>query len=118
MSLRTGFKGDFGPNGNWQLPLESIESPSFPGGLGVIGRKMHNPPPGVPQKNFIVWIEPERVSPGSYIADHFEAPKLLGGSLVNLGDRDMRDYLIEFVNAGAPDRLQASFLTGLRPSHR
>ena len=102
------FKGDFGPNGNWQLPLESIESPSFPGGLGVIGRKMHNPPPGVPQKNFIVWIEPERVSAGSYISDHFEAPKLLGSGsgqvnggsrLVNLGDRDMRDYLIQFVNA-------------------
>ena len=64
--------------------------------------------PGVPQKNFIVWIEPERVSPGSYISDHFQAPQLLGSGsgqvnrgsrLVNLGDRAMRDYLIEFVNA-------------------
>lgn len=55
-----------------------------------------------------MWIEPERVSPGSYISDHFHAPQLLGSGsglvnrgsrLVNLGDRAMRDYLIEFVNA-------------------
>jgi hypothetical protein len=49
-----------------------------------------------------VWIEPERVSSGSYISIHFPE-KLLGGSLVNLGDTAMREYIIEFVSAAVEE---------------
>jgi hypothetical protein len=64
---------------------------------------MHNPPPGKDPTNFIVWIEPERVSGGSYIATHFPEKLLGGGSLVNLGDKDMRDYIIEFVSTAVEE---------------
>ena len=45
------------------------------GGLGVIGRAAHPNSNGgnvsAIDTNFIVWIEPERVSAGTYIATHF-----------------------------------------------
>jgi hypothetical protein len=84
------------------LPISAMMSPAFPGGLGVIGRAAHNPPPGNASTNFIVWIEPERVSPGSYLSIHYPE-KLLGGSLVNLGDKNMRDYIIEFVSTAVEE---------------
>jgi hypothetical protein len=77
-------------------------SPAFPGGLGVIGRAAHSPPAGNASTNFIVWIEPERVSAGSYLSIHYPE-KLLGGSLVNLGDKDMREYIIQFISTAVEE---------------
>jgi hypothetical protein len=31
------FKGDFGPNGNWVLPISAIESTDFPGVSLIVG---------------------------------------------------------------------------------
>jgi hypothetical protein len=97
------FKHGFGPSGNWHLPAESLENnTAFPGGLGVIGRAAHAAPHDT---KFIVWFEPERVTSGSYIAEHFPAQVLGldidvgGGTLADLGDERMRELIVEYVTA-------------------
>jgi hypothetical protein len=61
------FNGDF-PNGvgNWEIPLNKmINNVTFPSrSLAPLGTASHSIPNPV---GFVVWFEPERVHPGTYI---------------------------------------------------
>jgi hypothetical protein len=63
------FKGEF-PNGagNWRLPLSAVESSEFPHGVAAVSELAHASPHPLAM---IMWVEPERVAAGSYIATNF-----------------------------------------------
>jgi hypothetical protein len=55
--------------GNWRLPLSEVENVrAFPAGIRDLfdHARAHTAPDGKPMR-VIMWTEPERVSPGSYI---------------------------------------------------
>ena len=74
-----------------------------------------DPPAGVNATQFIVWFEPERVTSGSYIYEHFPSHVLGrdidvgGGVLTDLGNEHMRDYVVEYLSA-AVDEYQLDVL--------
>lgn len=110
------FGKGFGPSGDWHLPASAVEnSDAFPGGLGVLGQAAHSPQPGQNATKFIVWFEPERVTSGSYIYEHFPSQTVGmdidvgGGVLTDLGNEAMREYIVEYINA-AIDEYQLDVL--------
>ena len=100
------FKGEF-PNGagNWRLPLSAVESDEFPHGVAAVSEMVHGSPNPLAM---IMWVEPERVAAGSYIAATypeyvFGCAELKGkpcpGGLLNLGNPNARRYITEFLCA-------------------
>jgi alpha-galactosidase len=81
--------------GNWQLPLSAvIDQNELPGSdLASLGAAAHASPNPV---KFILWVEPERVARGTYIATH-HTEFLLQGSLLNLGNATARAYMTVFL---------------------
>lgn len=98
--------------GNWRLPLSEVEnSLAFPSGIRSLfdHARSHTAPDGKPMR-VIMWTEPERVSPGSWIhtayPQYVYEPDAAGATtVVNLGDPDALRYLQQFVNA-AVDKYQ------------
>lgn len=80
-------------NGNWpQVGTWEVDQTRFPGGFRPItdyGRER-----GVQS---IVWFEPERVEQGSWIAENH--PEWLMGRLLNLGNPEALDWLINHVDS-------------------
>jgi hypothetical protein len=103
------FVGGF-PNGvgNWQIPLEKtvLRTNWRNGSLDVLGVACHAEPNPV---GFIVWFEPERVAPNTYIAKTLpqyvlknqpnqSAPQA-GNGLLNLGDPEARSYIQQYLSS-------------------
>jgi len=79
------------PNtGTWE-----VDTDRFPGGLRAISDHAHAK--GV---NIIVWFEPERVTAGTWLADHH--PEWIhggkGGGLLDLGNPEARAWLTDHVD--------------------
>jgi alpha-galactosidase len=84
--------------GNYGFPLKIAESPTFPRGLKPISEAAHKE-----GMKFLVWFEPERVAPGTYLATkHPEwviSPSNDGSGLVNLGIPALREHLTKYLLA-------------------
>jgi alpha-galactosidase len=94
------FNGGF-PNGvgNWQFPnlTATVDADEFPGGtLLPLAEAAHAQPNPVLN---IVWFEPERIAPGTYLAGFPEYSVPAGGPLLNLGLPDARDYMTSYLSA-------------------
>ena len=100
------FKGEF-PNGagNWRLPLSAVESSEFPHGVAAVSELAHASPHPLAM---IMWVEPERVAAGSYIATNFPEyvfgcaagnSTACPGGVLNLGNPDARRFITEFLCA-------------------
>jgi len=93
-------KGNF-PNGmgNYGLPLLDIvpDRARFPEGLRPISDAAHKMGLG-----YVVWFEPERVAPGTYIAANYPqfviSPSGNGSGLFDLGDPQARAYMTHFLD--------------------
>ena len=93
--------------GNWWLPLSQIEdTTAFPAGVRDLFQhaRRHITPDGKPMRA-VLWTEPERVSRGSYIDQHYphllfqpDAPEL-GNQLMDLGNPEAKRYIVEWVSA-------------------
>ena len=92
--------------GNWRLPLVEVEnSRAFPAGIRDLfdHARSHTTADGKPMR-VIMWTEPERVSPGSYIPTNFpgyvfqpDSPS--STSVIDLGNPEALRYLHEFISA-------------------
>ena len=84
--------------GNYGFPLTMAESPAFPRGLKPISEAAKKEGMG-----FLVWFEPERVAPGTYLAKEHPAwvisPSGDGSGLVNLGTPAAREHLTKYLVA-------------------
>eukprot|EP00039_Didymoeca_costata_P008952 m.118940 g.118940 ORF g.118940 m.118940 type:complete len:363 (+) comp14297_c0_seq3:988-2076(+) len=98
------FNGGFpGGVGNWQIPIDrTVLRSCYPNGtLAPLADACHKSPSSV---GFIVWFEPERVAPHTYIASTFPE-YVLGQSnpsaegLLNLGDDEARTYMHDYLSA-------------------
>lgn len=98
------FKGEF-PNGagNWRLPLSAVESAEYPDGVAAVSELVHASPNPLAM---IMWVEPERVAAGTYIAQTYPEYVLpdphagsSGAGLLNLGNPQARRYITEFLCA-------------------
>ncbi len=85
--------------GNYGLPIERVEPRDrFPRGLAAIGEAVAKAGLG-----FVMWFEPERVAPGTFIA--VEHPEWVlstagdGSGLFNLGIPEARRYMTDYLNA-------------------
>jgi len=84
--------------GNYGFPIERVEPHDrFPNGLRPIGEAVRKA-----GMEFLVWFEPERVHPKTYLAvehpDWVISPTGDGGGLMNLGIPDAREYLTKYLN--------------------
>ncbi len=84
--------------GNYVLPLErEVDLKRFPGGLQPIGAAVKKA--GL---KFVLWFEPERVCPGTLLAqEHPEWVVLPGGNgrgMFNLGIPEAREYMTHYLN--------------------
>jgi alpha-galactosidase len=94
--MRDGFPNGIG---NYGLPANEVmpEPANFPRGLKPIAD-------AVAQEGlkFLVWFEPERVAPGTLIAEKYPhyviSPDGNGGGLFNLGLPEAREYLTEVLD--------------------
>ena len=89
--------------GNYVLPLErEIDLKRFPGGLQPIGEAVKKA--GL---KFVLWFEPERICPGTLMAqEHPEWVVLPGGTgwgLFNLGIPEAREYMTHYLNLAAKE---------------
>ena len=83
---------------NWQLPLSAvIDQTELPNaslaGLGAAAHAVPNP------LQFVLWVEPERVAEGTYIAtthSDFLIPDNKS-NLINLGQQVAREYMTAFL---------------------
>ena len=102
------FNGGFPAGvGNWQLPLsQAVNRSEWPqGSLRPLADACHAPgkPHDSPTK-FMVWFEPERVMPGTYIARQLPEYVLNLGNvstpqyLLDLGNADARRYIFEYLS--------------------
>ena len=94
----TGPDGFPNSMGNYRLPLECVEpADRFPHGLKAIGDAVEHAGLG-----FVMWFEPERVAPGTYIArEHPEwvmSPAGDGSGLFNLGIPEARQHMTRYLN--------------------
>jgi alpha-galactosidase len=86
--------------GNYGLPIMSIvpDPQRFPRGLGPISDASHQA-----GMKYVVWFEPERVAPGTYIAkehpDYVIWPDGKGSGLLNLGLPLAREYITRVIGA-------------------
>jgi alpha-galactosidase len=85
--------------GHYGFPLQRAEPPDrFPRGLKPISDAAHREGMG-----FLVWFEPERVHPGTALAqEHPEwviSPGHDGSGLYNLGIADAREYMTRYLKA-------------------
>lgn len=95
------FTRDNFPNGigNYGLPLATItpDPKRFPHGLRPISDAARQA-----GMKFLVWFEPERVAPKTYIASHYPqyviSPGKDGSGLLNLGLPDARQYMTQFLS--------------------
>jgi alpha-galactosidase len=80
-------KGDWTSVGTWE-----VDTGRFPRGIRAVADHAHAK--GI---KLIVWFEPERVTPGSWLAENHPAWVLGGkaGGLLNLGNRDAWNWLVE-----------------------
>ena len=98
------FKGEFPKGaGNWRLPLSAVESEEYPHGVAAVSELAHASPNPLAM---IMWVEPERVAAGTYIAETYPEYVLpdphagtSGGGLLNLGNPHARRYITEFLCA-------------------
>jgi alpha-galactosidase len=82
-------KGSWGETGTW------IPDPErFPKGIKQVSDYAHSK-----GMKFVLWFEPERVAPGSWLATHHPQWILGGanGGLLNLGNPEARKWVIEHV---------------------
>jgi alpha-galactosidase len=94
----TGPDGFPNSMGNYRLPLEQVEPVDrFPHGLKAIGEAVERAGLG-----FLMWFEPERVAPGTFIArEHPEwvmSPAGDGSGLFNLGIPEARQHMTRYLN--------------------
>ncbi|MEI6390322.1 MAG: NPCBM/NEW2 domain-containing protein [Verrucomicrobiota bacterium] len=92
----TGPNGFPNSMGNYGLPIERAEPKDrFPHGMKAIGDAVEKA--GL---KFLMWFEPERVAPGTYIAK--EHPEwVIGGTaggLYNLGIPEARKFMTDYLN--------------------
>lgn len=79
--------GSWPKTGTWE-----VDTKRFPKGLRPISDYAHSK--GI---KILVWFEPERVAPGTWL--HEKHPEwLLGGKLLNLGNPEARDWLTNHVD--------------------
>ena len=95
----TGPSGFPNSMGNYGFPIERVEPKDrFPRGLRVIADAVQKE--GL---RFLMWFEPERVVPGTFLAkEHPEwviSPSGDGGGLYNLGIPEARQYMTDYLNA-------------------
>jgi alpha-galactosidase len=76
--------------GNWQFPIENAVRPDFPNGLKPLADEAHKH-----NMKFILWFEPERVAPGTWV------------------DRNRSEWLIRL-----PDQKTHLFRLDLEPARR
>jgi alpha-galactosidase len=106
----TGPDGFPNSMGNYRLPLGQVEpADRFPNGLKAIGEAVERAGLG-----FVMWFEPERVAPDTFIArEHPEwvmSPAGDGSGLFNLGILEARQYMTRYLN----EAVQAYKLSCLR----
>jgi alpha-galactosidase len=85
--------------GNYGLPLERAEPRDrFPRGLRAIGEAVAKE--GL---TYLMWFEPERVAPGTYVAKEHPAwvisPAKDGSGLFNLGLPEARRFMTDYLSA-------------------
>ena len=87
-------KGSWPNTGTWEL-----DPTRYPGGFRPFSDWIHQQ-----GKKFIVWFEPERVGDReSWLAKN-HPDWLLGGTLLNLGHREARNWLIEHIDRTLRDQ--------------
>jgi len=79
--------GDWGKTGTWE-----VDKTRFPRGLRAVSDHAHRK--GV---KIIVWFEPERVAPGTWLYDNHKNDWLLGGTLLNLGNPEALKWVTEHI---------------------
>ncbi len=88
--------------GHYVLPVDrEVDKNRFPNGLAPISRAAHDA-----GMKFLLWFEPERISPGSLMdQEHPEwvvmpPPERMGhGGMINLAIPEARQYATEYLNA-------------------
>lgn len=80
-------RGDWKNTGTWKPDPER-----FPHGIKAVSDYVH-----AHGMKLIVWFEPERVTPGSWIAEN-HPEWVLGGKLLNLGDPTVRTKLTDYID--------------------
>jgi alpha-galactosidase len=80
-------RGNWPNTGTWEPDPER-----FPHGLKAISDYVHER-----KMKFIVWFEPERATPGSWLAQH-HPEWLLDGKLINLGDPAARNWITDHID--------------------
>jgi alpha-galactosidase len=84
--------------GNYGFPLSIAESPAYPRGIKPISEAARKE-----GMKFLLWFEPERVAPGTYIAkEHPQwviSPSGDGSGLINLGMTEAREHLTKYLTA-------------------
>lgn len=80
-------KGDWGSVGTWE-----VDTARFPRGIRAVADHAHTK--GL---KLIVWFEPERVTPGTWLTENHPEWVLGGknGGLLNLGNRDAWNWLVD-----------------------
>jgi alpha-galactosidase len=81
-------KGQWWNTGTWE-----VDKTRFPRGLRAISDHAHKK--GV---KIIVWFEPERVQPDSWLYDNHKEDWLLDGTLLNLGNPEALDWVINHID--------------------
>jgi alpha-galactosidase len=95
----TGPKGFPESMGNYGFPIERVEPKDrFPHGIRAIAEAVEKA--GL---QYLMWFEPERVAPGTFIAkehpDWVISPSGDGSGLYNLGIPEARKYMTDYLNA-------------------
>jgi alpha-galactosidase len=86
--------------GNWQLPLSAVvDQEELPSGtnrsLEALGAYAQSSPAPL---QFVLWVEPERVAPGTFIArEHPDYLIPAGGIVLNLGYAPALAYMTNFM---------------------
>jgi alpha-galactosidase len=80
-------EGNWGKTGTWE-----VDKTRFPRGLRAVSDHAHAK--GV---KIIVWFEPERVAPGTWLYDNHKNDWLLQGTLLNLGNPEALKWLTKHV---------------------
>jgi alpha-galactosidase len=80
-------RGEWPNTGTWE-----VDKTRFPRGLRAVSDHAH--PKGV---KIIVWFEPERVAPGTWLYDNHK-DWLLGGTLLNLGNPEALKWLTNHIS--------------------
>ena len=90
--------GNWPKTGTWEPDLKR-----FPHGLRAISDHASSH-----RVRTLVWFEPERVAPGTFLSDN-HADWLLGGTILNLGNPAARDWLTNHVDMVLREQLIALY---------